>query len=138
MKNIYLAILGILVLATANTASAADLSVMHYLTCQEADAPMFDAVVINIDRVFDAASEPNGYLVASVYHRVEQDSILVTRVNVNERQARRPGAPKEFVGEGLMLQVKTTVTPSRKGFPGQLVLTDKLQTEIAVNCQFTR
>jgi len=120
---------------TSFQATNADAAVMHYLQCSEVDAPMFDAIVVNIDRFMS----PEMNTKASVYHRMEQNTVLVARVDVIERQARRPGAPKEFVGEGFHLEVQTTVAPSPKGFPARLKL--KLENhhlDFEMSCSFVR
>lgn len=136
MKRIIFATASAVLFATLQSASAATPRVVHYLNCGESDAPMFDAIVVNLEHHYRPRSSQ---LIASVYHRVEQATNLITRVNVRERQARRPGAPKEFLGEGFYLEVQTTVPPSHKGLPGKLDLrSDNLSIKTEMNCRFSR
>lgn len=137
MKPLMLAMAGAALFGTLQSASA-EPRVIHYMHCGEANAPMFDAIVVNLDHYFTPGRK-DGKLVASVYHRVEQATNLISRLDVSERQARRPGAPKEFLGKDFYLEVQTTVKPSRKGFPAKLELrSGKLSTQINMNCQFVR
>lgn len=137
MKRVCFGLTGALLLFTVPLAQASKPpQVIHYLSCQELSAPMFDAVVVNVDQYYNPIYKTR-QLMASVYHRVEQGTILVSRTAVTERQARHPKAPKEFKGKGIYLEVQTSTPPTKKGFPGRLELRlQNLQTQMETNCQF--